>query len=254
MENIALWMSQPHHGYLEIARTLGVKSLVLELEHGTFDLSTLDQFLAYTKALGMPVLTKILAPNAESIQQALDFGSDGVIVPHLLGVEHARAVTRAAKYPLLGVRSYTSGRVFGYARPASDAFDRENARSKCYAMIETAESLADVERIIALDTVDGLFPGPSDLALARGRGAYAFNDADRADLRRIARPRATQALGHARLDRSRTPVRAGGGRVPAGDRDTDDDRARGHRQPHRRRQAGRRRRLSHPTDQTGEPQ
>ena len=32
----------------------------------------------------MPVLTKILAPNAESIQQALDFGSDGVIVPHLL--------------------------------------------------------------------------------------------------------------------------------------------------------------------------
>ena len=36
-----------------------MKSLVLELEHGTFDLSTLDQFLAYTKALGMPVLTKI---------------------------------------------------------------------------------------------------------------------------------------------------------------------------------------------------
>ena len=48
MENIALWMSQPHHGYLEIARTLGVKSLILELEHGTFDLSTLDQFLAFT--------------------------------------------------------------------------------------------------------------------------------------------------------------------------------------------------------------
>ena len=124
MENIALWMSQPHHGYLEIARTLGVKSLILELEHGTFDLSTLDQFLAFTRALDMPVLTKILAPNAESIQQALDFGSDGVIVPHLLGVEHARAVTRAAKYPLLGVRSYTGGRVFGYARPAGDAFDR----------------------------------------------------------------------------------------------------------------------------------
>ena len=60
-------------------------------------------------------------------------------------------------------------------------------------MIETAESLADVERIIALDTVDGLFPGPSDLALARGRGAYAFNDADRADLRRIAKARATRA-------------------------------------------------------------
>ncbi|MCX8568380.1 aldolase/citrate lyase family protein [Aminobacter sp. MET-1] len=186
MDNIALWMSQPHYGYLEIARTCGVKSLVLELEHGTFDLASLDQFLAYTKAIGMPTLTKIIAPNAESIQQALDFGSDGVIVPHVLGVDHAREVTRAAKYPLTGTRSYAGGRVFGYARPASNAFEAENIRTKCFAMIETAESLEDVEKIIALDTVDGLFPGPSDLALARGRGAYAFNDADRADLRRVA--------------------------------------------------------------------
>lgn len=187
MDNIALWMSQPHFGYLEIARSCGVKSLVLELEHGTFDLSTLDQFLAFAKALGLPVITKIIAPNHESIQQALDFGSDGVIVPHILGVDHAREVTKGAKYPLTGVRSYAGGRVFDYSRPASDAFEKENARTKCYAMIETAESLADVQKIIALDTVDGLFPGPSDLALACGRGAYAFNDGDRADLRRIAK-------------------------------------------------------------------
>lgn len=187
MDNIALWMSQPHYGYLEIARTCGIKSLVIELEHGTFDLATLDQFLAFTRAQGIPALTKIIAPNTESIQQALDFGAEGVIVPHLLGVDHTREVTKAAKYPLTGIRSYAGGRVFGYTRPASDAFEKENRRTKCYAMIETAESLADVEKIIALDTVDGLFPGPSDLALARGRGAYAFGDEDRIDLKRIAR-------------------------------------------------------------------
>jgi 4-hydroxy-2-oxoheptanedioate aldolase len=187
MENIALWMSQPHYGYLEIARSCGMKSLVLELEHGTFDLATLDQFLAFTKAQNIPTLTKVIAPTSEAIQQALDFGSDGVIVPHILGVEHAREVTKAAKYPLAGSRSYAGGRIYGYSRPASDAFEKENRRTKCYAMIETAESLADVEKIIALDTVDGLFPGPSDLALARGRGSYAFADADRKDLRRCAK-------------------------------------------------------------------
>ncbi len=160
MENIALWMSQPHFSYLEIARTCGFSSFVLELEHGTFDLSTLDQFLAFTKAQGLSTLTKVLAPTPEAIQQALDFGSDGVIVPHILGVEHAQQVTKAAKYPLVGTRSYTGGRIFGYARPATDAFEKENKRTKCFAMIETAESLADVEKIIALDTVDGLFPGP----------------------------------------------------------------------------------------------
>ncbi len=187
MDNVALWMSQPHFGFLEIAMTCGVKHLIIELEHGTFDLGTLDQFLAFSKSLGVPTLTKVIAPTTEAIQQALDFGSDGVILPHILGVEHAREVSKAAKYPLLGTRSYASGRVFGYSRPSSDAFDKENKRTKCYVMIETAESLADVEKIIALDTVDGLFPGPSDLALARGRGAYVFNGEDRADLIRVAR-------------------------------------------------------------------
>ena len=198
MENIALWMSQPHHGYLEIARTLGVKSLVLELEHGTFDLSTLDQFLAYTKALGMPVLTKILAPNAESIQQALDFGSDGVIVPHLLGVEHARAVTRAP-HPLLGVRSTpAAGCSAMRGRPAMRSTGKTPAAS--YAMIETAESLADVERIIALDTVDGLFPARPTW---RWRvGAVPMHSTTRTGPICGASPgraRRGQALGHARL-------------------------------------------------------
>lgn len=193
MDNVALWMSQPHFNYLEMTRLAGFTTLVVELEHGTYDLATLDQFLAFARAQGISVLCKVIAPNMESIQQALDFGADGVIVPHIRDVAHAHAVTKAAKYPLLGTRSYTGGRVFGYARPATDAFETENRRTKCYAMIETAESLEDVEKIAALDTVDGLFPGPSDLALSRGRGAYAFGAEDRADLARIAA--AARAVG-----------------------------------------------------------
>jgi 4-hydroxy-2-oxoheptanedioate aldolase len=204
MDNIAIWMSQPHFGFLEIAKSCGFKQLVVELEHGTFDLATLDQFLAFSKALGIPALTKVIAPTTEAIQQALDFGADGVILPHILGVEHARDVTKAAKYPLTGIRSYAGGRVFGYTRPSNDAFETENKRTKCYAMIETAESLADVEKIAALETVDGLFPGPSDLALACGRGAYAFNEEDRRDLTRIAR--AAKAAGKTRIMPAWTPA------------------------------------------------
>lgn len=187
MHNIALWMSQPNLSYLEIAHNLGMSSLVLELEHGTFDLATLDQFLAFSRALGLKTITKVLGPTSEAIQQALDFGSGGVIVPHILDLEHARSVTRAAKYPLLGTRSYAGGRVFKYARPASEAFARENENTKCYVLVETAECLNDIEKIVELETVDGIFLGPSDLALARGRGAYAFNDEDRRDLVRCAK-------------------------------------------------------------------
>ncbi|MGE0363484.1 MAG: HpcH/HpaI aldolase/citrate lyase family protein [Vicinamibacterales bacterium] len=193
LDRVVFWLSHPQVPYVEVLRTMGVRRLLLDLEHGAFDLTVLDQFLALANALGFTVLCKTAAPTTEAIQQALDFGASGVVVPHLGGLEHARAVLAAGKFPPRGVRSYSGGRSAGYTRAAGTYFDDTNRRVQTWAMIETAESLADVEAIAALDAVDGLFPGPSDLALARGRGAYAFTADDRADLTRIAR--AARAAG-----------------------------------------------------------
>lgn len=192
-EQLAIWMSQPNFSFVEIAYACGFRSIVIDIEHGTFDLEGLDRFLAFTKIKGISVLAKVLAPTTEAIQQALDFGADAVILPHLLGVEHAREVTASAKYPPMGIRSYFGGRPVNYSRPTSSFFESENRRVRCFAMVETRESLDEIEQIMALDTVDGLFPGPSDLALARGRGAYQFTDEDRVDLLRCIK--AAQAVG-----------------------------------------------------------
>lgn len=54
-------------------------------------------------------------------------------------------------------------------------------------MVEAAEALRDLEAILALPVVDGIFAGPSDLSLTRARGRYRFGDADQEDLMRIAR-------------------------------------------------------------------
>lgn len=181
---LAVWMANPQFSFAEIAHLCGFNNIVIDIEHGTFELAMLDRFLAFTREKGMTVLAKVAAPTTEAIQQALDFGAAGVIIPHLLDAEHTREVTQAAKYPPLGVRSYFTGRMVDYKRPPTAFFAQENRRVRCYAMIETPESLADVERIAALDTVDGLFPGPSDLSLASGRGSYANGPEDQAALAR----------------------------------------------------------------------
>ena len=61
----------------------------------------------------------------------------------------------------------------------------ENTRTKCFIMIETPGALAEVETIAALPAVDGLFIGPADLSLTRGRGLYAAAETDRGDHRRV---------------------------------------------------------------------
>ncbi len=182
----AVWLSTPHHQLVEIAFGLGCRRFVLDIEHGYFELDATDKVIALIRAFGARVYAKVLGPETIAIQQALDMGCHGVIIPHIGSADHARAVTAAAKYPPNGRRSFSGTRPARYDAVTQDYYTREDAGTECLPMVESAEALAEIEAILALPTVDGVFVGPSDLSLSRGRGAYAKTDADFDDLRRIA--------------------------------------------------------------------
>lgn len=183
---LGLWLSTPNLALLEIARSREVAAVVFDVEHGTFDLASLDRAVLVAKALGLTVLAKVLAPDRAPIQQALDFGADGVIIPHVGDAAHAQAVSAYAKFPPQGSRSFAGGRTVAYGAPSDSFFDDQNRATLCLPMVESAQALADIEVILALDTVDGVFVGPSDLSLRRGRGKYRRTEEDHADLTRIA--------------------------------------------------------------------
>src|SRR5260370_16322744 len=75
-----------------------------------------------------------------------------------------------------------------YGGVPADFFQAENRRTVCLAMIETPGALADVGAIAGLNTVDGLFIGPSDLSMTRGRGPFRATEKDFADFARIPAP------------------------------------------------------------------
>ncbi|MGO4723114.1 MULTISPECIES: HpcH/HpaI aldolase family protein [unclassified Inquilinus] len=186
LSRLAVWLSTPHQAMLEIAHDVGYRRVVLDVEHGLFDLDATDKLVALARALGMAIFVKVLGPETIPIQQALDMGCDGVIIPHIEDVAQAARVTAAAKYPPLGGRSFSGTRPARYGGAPQSYYDGENRRTRCFPMIESAAALADVEAILALPTVDGVFMGPSDLSLSRGRGAYRNGPEDQADLRRVA--------------------------------------------------------------------
>lgn len=184
--NLAVWLTTPNHIMVEIARDLGYRKFLLDIEHGLFDLDPTDKLVAMMKAMELEVYAKVLGPAAVPIQQALDMGCDGVIIPHIGSVAHAQEICAAAKYPPLGNRSFAGTRTARYSGVGQEYYDGENCRTRCFPMIEFKEALQDVEGILALATVDGVFPGPSDLSLSCGRGAYKNTEEDQRDLRRIA--------------------------------------------------------------------
>ncbi|MGJ9426428.1 HpcH/HpaI aldolase/citrate lyase family protein [Nesterenkonia halotolerans] len=181
-----VWLSEPSASTVEVAALAGYDTVVLDVEHGSFDLAALNWLLPFIRAKGMEVIVKVLGPQREAIQQALDLGANAVAIPHVESVEHAELVCGFAKFPPLGDRSFAGGRVSNY-RGFDDAWVVEqDAQTRCYPMIEDASAFADIEQILALDVVDGIFIGPSDLSLRRDRGAYTVAEGDVTDIAHLA--------------------------------------------------------------------
>lgn len=183
---IGFWLESDNQKACEIARLAGFELVLFDMEHGTLDLPALDRLLPFCQSIGLSAYVRLAEATRPNIQHALDLGADAIVLPQLRDLAHAREVTEFAKFAPLGTRGVGYSRTQRYRGANDDFFQTENKQRHCYAMIETAEALADAEAIAALPCVDGLFMGPGDLSVARGRGAFNASEADLADLRQIA--------------------------------------------------------------------
>lgn len=183
---LAFWLIADNQVACEIAAKCGYDIVLMDLEHGVLDVASLDRLVPFCKGIGLTVYARVAAAERVPIQHALDVGADGVILPQIRDAEHARAVTSYAKYPPAGTRGMGFSRIQGYGGVGDDFAPSENARTLCYPMIETPTALAECEAIAALDTVDGLFVGPSDLGMTRGRGQDQWGPDGLADIRKAA--------------------------------------------------------------------
>jgi len=189
LPELAFWLERPNIAACEIAQLMGYKTVVLDMEHGAIGDEACDTIVAFSRALGLKCIVRVAAPTRLLIQQALDYGADGVMLPQLDNLAHAKEACAFAKFPPLGTRGVGYSRIMKYGAYTNvdDAFfGAENKRTQCYPMIETAGAFADVKAIAALDTVDGLFVGPSDLSMSRGRGSFKFSAGDAEDFKIVA--------------------------------------------------------------------
>ena len=145
----------------------GFDAATVDCQHGMigFDLAVaMLQAISATPAIPM-VRPSGLHPT--EIMRFLDAGSYGIICPMISTAEDARALVRACRYPPFGERSYGPARGMLYG--GADYLDKANDEIVVLAMIETAAGLDNVDAILSVEGLDGIYVGPNDLALALGR-------------------------------------------------------------------------------------
>jgi 4-hydroxy-2-oxoheptanedioate aldolase len=136
------------------------------MQHG---LIGYDQAAAMLQALAItetPAWVRVPWNQPDHIMKMLDAGAQGIIVPMVGTAEQARAAVEAVKYPPLGLRSWGPIRaalgVEGYSPQVA------NNRTVLAVMIETVEGVENMDEIMAVEGVDAIYVGPSDLGLTHG--------------------------------------------------------------------------------------
>jgi 2-dehydro-3-deoxyglucarate aldolase/4-hydroxy-2-oxoheptanedioate aldolase len=183
---MAFWLETDAQKTCEIGRLAGYQAVIFDMEHGSIEEMALDRLVPFSNALGLVTLVRLREVNQARLQIALDSGAKGVILPQIRDLEHARAASAASKFPPRGTRGMGYSRIHGYGSTDDGWVSDQDVQTICYVMIETQGAFDHCEAVAKLTCVDGLFIGPADLSLNRGRGVFSCTAADIADLNRIA--------------------------------------------------------------------
>jgi 4-hydroxy-2-oxoheptanedioate aldolase len=153
-----------------IAAASGYDAVYVDLEHTSTSLETAAMLCASALGAGISALVRVPSHDPSVIARVIDNGAIGVIVPHVNSKEEAAAVVDAARFPPNGHRSISGpNAVSGYhPRSAAELTEVLERRTVVAVMIETLHAVDDVDAIAAVEGIDMLLIGPSDLTAEMG--------------------------------------------------------------------------------------
>jgi 2-keto-3-deoxy-L-rhamnonate aldolase RhmA len=166
--SLGAWVQIGNPSIGEIFAKAGFDWVCVDLEHGGIDLETMTNiFRAIDKYDCVPV-ARLPCNDPIWIHRVLDAGAGGLIIPMVNNAEEAKRGVSEAKYPPLGTRG------FGYSRANSHGVDFDeyitgaNEDIAVIAQIEHKDAIENIDAILAVDGVDGVFIGPYDLSGSMG--------------------------------------------------------------------------------------
>ena len=147
----------------------GYDWLLVDSQHGPMSYETLSTMLSGISSGGAKSLVRVGGyQDRPGIQQSLDTGADGILVPYINTAEEARAAVSCMRYPTAGTRSVyfpqrsmNKAGLLGYAGAANDNVIKA-------LQVETADCIKNIDEIAAVPGVDMLFLGQNDLCMSMG--------------------------------------------------------------------------------------
>ena len=154
---------------VSILADAGYDFLLFDTQHSAWEIKQLQPSIQTMRGKQAAPLVRVAANQAYQICFALDAGARGIVVPMVNTSAEAEAAVRACRYFPLGNRSNAGVRgEWGEFKNYRDYLDTVNNGLVIVPMIETNQSLENLDAIAAVPGVDVLLIGPSDLSIELG--------------------------------------------------------------------------------------
>ena len=165
---IGCWCSLGSPVTTEVLGVAGFDWILLDAEHAPNDvLSLIPQLMALKDSASAPVV-RPSSNGVVEIKRLLDAGFHNFLVPYVESADEAQRAVAATRYPPAGVRGVSVSQRSNRYGSVADYFKVVNDNIAVMLQIESRAGVAAAAAIVAVDGVDGLFIGPSDLAAGYG--------------------------------------------------------------------------------------
>jgi 4-hydroxy-2-oxoheptanedioate aldolase len=160
------WLAIANPFSAELMAHQGFDSVTIDLQHGPVDFQAAVGMLAAISTT--PAVPMVRVPWNEPILAAklLDAGAYGIICPMINSKTEAEALVTACRYPPRGSRSFGPNRAVLYG--GADYWQHANEEVLIFAMVETQAGVKNLEEILSVDGLNGIYVGPSDLSMSMG--------------------------------------------------------------------------------------
>ena len=160
------WLNLGSPVTAEIVGRAGFDWVLIDLEHGAGTEKDVLHQLQALEHTHTAAVVRVESSERQRIHRVLDFGADGIMCPRVNDLAEAKQVVSGLRYPPDGGRGVAKMvRATGFGDDFSDYYENAKRRLLGIVQIETVKVLDHVEDIAALDGVDVLFIGPSDLSM-----------------------------------------------------------------------------------------
>lgn len=161
----------PSPQIVESAGGMGFDWVMIDCEHGTVGLETMELMIMAAEASGVTPIVRPRTNSPSDILQCMDRGALGVQVPHVNTAGQARAAVAAVKFHPQGERSLAVGTRasrYGFSGSMKEFVAEANKATLVCVQIEDEEALPNLGEILKVEGIDVFFIGPSDLSQSMG--------------------------------------------------------------------------------------